>query len=120
MRASAVCCPPVRRPLAVQRRKPNYRTVQPDLPLTDRIGQRHVAVVYLRAAPETLAERILQDEQPRPLLLSDPLERLREMHAQRDHRYQALAQITEDVEGRSTDQLAAEALNAPSGMTCAR
>ena len=76
------------------------------------IGQRHVAVVYLRAAPETLAERILQDEQPRPLLLPDPLERLREMHAQRDHRYQALARITEDVEGRSPDQLAAEALNA--------
>ena len=67
---------------------------------------------YLRAAPETLAERVREDDQPRPLLTPDPLERLRDMHDRRDHRYRALAQLTEDVEGRSPQQLADAVIDA--------
>jgi shikimate kinase len=76
------------------------------------LAQPHVAVVYLRAAPETLAERVRADDQPRPLLTPDPLERLRDMHDRRDHRYRALGQLTEDVEGRSPQQLAEAVLDA--------
>lgn len=76
------------------------------------LRQPHVAVVYLRVAPETLAERIRQDDQPRPLLGSDPLGRLREMHADRDARYQALAQRTEEAEGRTPEQIAEAVLEA--------
>ena len=76
------------------------------------LDQAHVAVAYLRAAPETLAERVREDDQPRPLLTPDPLERLRDMHDRRDHRYRALAQLTEDVEGRSPQQLADAVIDA--------
>ena len=76
------------------------------------LDQAHVAVAYLRAAPETLAERVREDDQPRPLLTPDPLERLRDMHDRRDHRYRTLAQLTEDVEGRSPQQLADAVIDA--------
>jgi shikimate dehydrogenase len=71
-----------------------------------------VAVVYLRARPATLVERISQDDQPRPLLAPDPLDALATMHADRDDRYRALAQLTLDVEGRAPEALAAEVLEA--------
>ena len=38
--------------------------------------------------------------------------RLRDMNDRRDHRYQALAQLTEDVEGRSPQQLADAVMDA--------
>jgi len=75
------------------------------------LDQPHVAVVYLRAEPATLAERIQQDDQPRPLLPPDPLEQLRDMHADRDERYRAVALLTVDVEGRTPQQLAEQVLD---------
>jgi shikimate kinase len=75
------------------------------------LRQPHVAVVYLRADPVTLAERIRHDDQPRPLLSTDPLARLQEMHADRDERYRALAVLTVDVEARTPPQLAEQVLD---------
>jgi len=74
--------------------------------------QPHVAVTYLRGEPETLAERIRQDDQPRPLVDLDPLAQLRAMHEARDHRYESLAQRIEVIEGRTPEQLADAILDA--------
>src|SRR3982751_4446672 len=53
-------------------------------------------VVYLCARPEDLYERVRQDRN-RPLLATrDPLARLRELHAERDPLYRAIADIVVD------------------------
>jgi shikimate kinase len=58
-------------------------------------------VVYLRATPEDLHERVRHDRN-RPLLAGgDALARLRELHAQRDALYRATADIVVDT-GRQT------------------
>ena len=54
-------------------------------------------VIYLRARPEDLYRRVRGDRN-RPLLATpDPLGRLRELYAQRDPLYQAIAHITVDT-----------------------
>jgi shikimate kinase len=58
-------------------------------------------VVYLRATPEDLYERVKHDRN-RPLLATaDPLARLRELHAQRDPLYHGIADLVVDT-GRQT------------------
>ena len=58
-------------------------------------------VVYLRATPEDLYERVKHDRN-RPLLATpDPLARLRELHAQRDPLYRSIADLVVDT-GRQT------------------
>jgi shikimate kinase len=58
-------------------------------------------VVYLRATPEDLYERVKHDRD-RPLLATaDPLVRLRELHAQRDPLYRSIADLVVDT-GRQT------------------
>ena len=58
-------------------------------------------VVYLRATPEDLYERVKHDRN-RPLLaIADPLARLRELHAQRDPLYRSIADLVVDT-GRQT------------------
>ncbi|MGQ0544462.1 MAG: shikimate kinase [Betaproteobacteria bacterium] len=58
-------------------------------------------VVYLRATPEDLYERVKHDRN-RPLLAApDPLARLRELHAQRDPLYRSIADLVVDT-GRQT------------------
>ena len=58
-------------------------------------------VVYLRAAPEDLYERVKHDRN-RPLLATgDPLERLRQIHAQRDSLYRGIADVVVDT-GKQT------------------
>ena len=53
-------------------------------------------VVYLCARPEDLYERVRQDRN-RPLLATrDPLGRLRELHAERDPLYRAIADVVID------------------------
>ena len=53
-------------------------------------------VVYLFARPEDLYERVRQDRN-RPLLATaDPLARLRDLHAQRDPLYRAIADVVID------------------------
>lgn len=56
-------------------------------------------VVYLSAPPETLYERTRHDRN-RPLLhVSDPLARLRDLHAQRDPLYRAVADLVVEGDG---------------------
>ena len=59
--------------------------------------KRSAVVVYLRSTPEDLYRRLRHDSK-RPLLqVSDPLARLREMHAIRDPLYREIAQFSIDT-----------------------
>jgi shikimate kinase len=58
---------------------------------------REAFVVWLRAAPETLATRVARGP-ARPLLGDDPLAVLREMERQRHHLYAEVADLTIDVD----------------------
>ena len=69
----------------------------------------HGTVVYLRATPEHLYERVRQDRN-RPLLAGgDPLERLRELYRARDPLYREVADVVIDT-GRQSVQALARAL----------
>jgi shikimate kinase len=77
-------------------------------------NRRHLSsggtVVYLNARPEDLYERVRQDRH-RPLLATaDPLARLRELHAERDPLYRALADLVIDTGAQSVQLLARELL----------
>jgi shikimate kinase len=66
-------------------------------------------VIYLRATPEDLYERVRQDRN-RPLLATpDPLGRLRELYVQRDPLYHEVADVVIDT-GRQTVQALARTL----------
>jgi shikimate kinase len=78
-------------------------------------SRRHLAaggtVVYLRARPEDLYERVRHDRN-RPLLAKgDPLERLRTLYAERDPLYQEVADIVVDTGVQSVQILARELLD---------
>ncbi len=65
-------------------------------------------VVYLRARPEDLYERVRHDRN-RPLLATaDPLARLRELHAERDPLYRALADLVVETGSQNVQALARE------------
>jgi shikimate kinase len=69
----------------------------------------HGTVIYLRARPEDLYQRVRHD-QNRPLLATrDPLRRLRQMHAERDPLYASIADLVVDT-GRQTVQALAREL----------
>jgi shikimate kinase len=71
-------------------------------------------VIYLRARPEDLYTRVRHDRN-RPLLaMHDPLRRLRELHAERDGLYAAVADLVVDT-GRQTVQALARDLIAKLG-----
>ena len=66
-------------------------------------------VIYLRARPEDLYERVRQDRN-RPLLATpDPLARLQELYVQRDPLYREVADVVVDT-GRQTVQSLARTL----------
>ena len=66
-------------------------------------------VVYLRATPEHLHERVRQDRN-RPLLAgADPLARLRELYRERDPLYREVADLVVDT-GRQSVQVLARGL----------
>ncbi|HSA88726.1 MAG TPA: shikimate kinase [Burkholderiales bacterium] len=66
-------------------------------------------VVYLRATPEHLYERVRQDRN-RPLLATgNPLARLRELYRERDPLYRGIADLVVDT-GRQSAQLLARGL----------
>ena len=68
----------------------------------------HGTVIYLRARPEDLYGRVRHDRN-RPLLASaDPLRRLRELHAERDALYAAIADLVIDTGRQSVQALARE------------
>ena len=67
-------------------------------------------VVYLRARPEDLYERVRQDRN-RPLLASDdPLGRLSGMYAERDPLYRSIADLTVDTGRQGVNALARQLL----------
>ena len=74
----------------------------------------HGTVIYLRARPEDIYNRVRHDR-GRPLLAtSDPLRRLRELHAERDALYASIADLVIDT-GRQTVQALARELVARLG-----
>jgi shikimate kinase len=79
----------------------------------------HGTVVYLRATPEHLYERVRQDRN-RPLLAGgDPLERLRELYRARDPLYREVADVVIDT-GRQSVQALARGLLEQLGATWKR
>jgi shikimate kinase len=63
-------------------------------------------VVYLRARPEDLYERVSHDRN-RPLLATkDPLARLRELYAERDPLYGEVAHVVMETGAQSVQALA--------------
>ena len=65
-------------------------------------------VVYLNARPEDLYERVRNDRN-RPLLgTADPLERLKDLHAERDGLYREVADLVIDTGAQSVQTLAAD------------
>jgi shikimate kinase len=79
------------------------------LPENRRRLAAHGTVVYLRATPEHLYERVRQDRN-RPLLATgDPLTRLRELYRARDPLYREVADLIVDT-GRQSVQVLARGL----------
>ncbi|MGQ0656354.1 MAG: shikimate kinase [Betaproteobacteria bacterium] len=73
------------------------------------LAQRGV-VIYLRASPDDLYQRVRQDRN-RPLLATaDPLGRLRELYAQRDPLYCAVADVTVETGAQGVQSLARQLL----------
>ena len=67
-------------------------------------------VVYLRARPEDLYERVRHDRN-RPLLATpDPLGRLRALYAERDPLYRSIADLTVDTGRQGVNTLARQIL----------
>lgn len=67
--------------------------------------RRHGRVIYLRAAPEDLWRRTRRDRN-RPLLqTSNPLAKLKELHAQRDPFYSEVADLVVDTGAQSVGSL---------------
>jgi shikimate kinase len=74
-----------------------------------RLLAAHGTVIYLRATPEHLYERVRQDRN-RPLLATgDPLSRLRELYRERDPLYREVADLVIDT-GRQSVQVLARGL----------
>lgn len=68
----------------------------------------HGTVIYLRARPEDLYNRVRHDRH-RPLLATaDPLRRLRELHAERDALYASIADLVVDTGRQTVQSLARE------------
>ncbi|MCR5254519.1 MAG: shikimate kinase [Acetatifactor sp.] len=73
-------------------------------PIIKKIG----TVVYLRATPETVYERVKRSK-TRPLLqCEDPFGRIKEMIAERDGAYTECADIIVDVDNKSISEIADE------------
>ena len=72
--------------------------------LLKEIGQ----VIYLKARPETLYER-LKGDTTRPLLqTANPQERIREMLVEREAKYQAAAEKVIEVDGKQIEEIVEE------------
>ncbi len=77
-------------------------------PLLRQLG----TVVWLRVQPDTVYGR-LKGDTGRPLLqCEDPLGRIRELTEQRREAYAACADITVDVDGKSTEEILRQILDA--------
>jgi shikimate kinase len=82
------------------------------------IESTDVLAVYLRAAPDTLAERIARDQgHQRPLVDDHPAEVMRAMFAARDETYLSLADEVLDVDELTADQAASAVMHLLIGST---
>jgi shikimate kinase len=71
----------------------------------------HGTVIYLSAQPEALYQRVRHDRN-RPLLATgEPLERLRELYAERDPLYRSMADVVVETSSQSAPQLARKLLD---------
>lgn len=77
-----------------------------DPDLIDRLARPEVFVAFLRGEVDTLAERIEADDQERPLVGDDPAAVLRQQAIRRNPRYEALASVIVDLDGRRAEELA--------------
>ena len=69
-------------------------------------------IVYLRTQPETVFER-LQGDDTRPLLKTeDPLKRIRELLSERSDKYETLADVIVDTDGKDASDIADEIIEA--------
>ena len=82
-----------------------------DKDATRAIEAADVLAVYLRARPDTLADRIAADEQMRPLLDDHPREAMRTMFTARDHCYEDLADHVVQVDDLGPAEAAAAVLH---------
>ena len=74
-----------------------------------RLRRDDVDVVWLRARPETLLERVrLADDVHRPLLDDDPAGMLERMAGERAPLYEEVADHVVDVDGRPLDEIAGD------------
>ncbi|MCR5155780.1 MAG: shikimate dehydrogenase [Butyrivibrio sp.] len=68
-------------------------------------------VIYLKASPETVYERVKGDT-TRPLLqCDDPLSKIKELQAARSDLYDAAADMVIDTDGKSPEEITEEILN---------
>ena len=68
-------------------------------------------VVYLKASPETVYERIKGDDS-RPLLhTEDPLARIRQLQEERAGRYEEASDIVVDTDGKDPETIASEIID---------
>jgi shikimate kinase len=83
-----------------------------DRTATGAIASEAVMAVYLRARPDTLAERIAHDQgHQRPLVDDHPSEVMRAMFAARDTSYLSLADEVLEVDDLTADQAASAVLH---------
>ena len=69
-------------------------------------------IVYLRTQPETVFERLKGDD-TRPLLKTeDPLKRIKELLSERSDKYETLADIIVDTDGKDASDIAQEIIAA--------
>lgn len=118
---------PLERDVVLQALAPGHRCVLAapggvavDPVAAEAVAQPHVAVVYLRAEPRTLAERIRVDPQERPLVGGDPEAVLADQLRARDDRYRAMAHRVEEIADRDASDIAAAILAAFDGFPAAR
>lgn len=77
------------------------------------LAEADARVVWLRARPDTLAERVRRaDDQHRPLLDGDTAGMLETMFADRSHLYAAVADVVVDVDDLDVDAVTAAVVEA--------
>jgi len=76
----------------------------------------HVTTVYLRASLATLVRNAGPDAHHRPLLGDDPPSAIERLLGERAGRYEALADLVVDVDGRSPGPIADAVLDGLSGL----
>ena len=70
--------------------------------------QEKTRCIYLRASADTLAERLADEADGRPLLVGNLMDRINELMAMRSSTYEQTAHIIIDSDGKSIEEIARE------------